>query len=1012
MAEVGRPSKQTRLIEYARCVQSPIHYGEKYCQVFDLTKDGMTPFKLFPKQKEFISNCMKHRFNIVLKPRQVGVSTTAALYVSTYAMFTDKRKVLIIANKQDTAHEFLKKVKDFVKYAPIWMGIRIIRETQGLIELNNGSIVKAVATSEDALRGYSPSLLVMDEAAYIDHGENVWAAAQPSLSCLTEDSLILTDKGLVELGDIIKEKNKLGFSDIKNLIVCNKENNLANVTKSFKSEYSITKRIKTKLGLELEGTLKHSIVGKRENEEQWIKFSDICYEDNVKIQFNQNIFGNEDNIKYDIKLRSDAKLLNIPNNLSDNLNFVYLLGLFLAEGNFISSGIAITNGDAFIKDFLINDKSNMGKCFTINRKYHFYINNRHLKEWIIRFGFKKVKAPEKEIPKSLFKCSKRVIVSFLQGMFDGDGCVTSSGEVRYCTSSKKLSSQLQILLLNFGILSTIRKSSYKPGKNSVCTNKDKITTMYNIHIYGKWAKTFFNDIGFRLKRKQNNSIHIMNKLDNSGSIDIEKNIIRSLLKDNNINYKKFRENFRFLENFLYKNKKRISVESANKLIKLLDNTHPTIAYIKNKIQDVNNIYFDEIIKIEDSENDTYDLHVPETNSYISNSLVSHNTGGGAILLSTPSGLDPLYYAIYDAAKNNKNNFHITEFKWYEDPRYNKQIKWFKGDHIISNWLKGTTDEKDFIFFKELEQKGYSPTSNWYEDMCRQLNGDQRKIAQEINCSFLGSGDNVIQEKYIEIQEKENVKTPIRCECFDNNMWIYEDPIKDHQYVNSIDVSRGDSADFSTMVVIDINTNHEVAEYQGKVPPDYLGEMVFEYSNRYQAYTVVDITGGMGVATVLKLLDMGFDKKLLHYDNPKSKVLLEKLKIQKRGEKVPGFNVGANRVLVVQEFERQIRQGEFVVRSKRAIGEMKTFVYRNGRPDHMIGFHDDIILAMAQGLFIVQTSFKNLKRYNEQTKAMLDSISANSNEYKDNITPNTNQTGRNDSKWASQHYSWLLTPFSK
>ena len=45
---------------------------------------------------------------------------------------------------------------------------------------------------------------------------------------------------------------------------------------------------------------------------------------------------------------------------------------------------------------------------------------------------------------------------------------------------------------------------------------------------------------------------------------------------------------------------------------------------------------------------------------------------------------------------------------------------------------------------------------------------------------------------------------------------------------------------------------------------------------------------------------------------------------------------------------------------RLISELKTFVYRNGRPDHMDGYHDDIIMALAMPIFIVQTTFKKLE----------------------------------------------------
>jgi len=119
--------------------------------------------------------------------------------------------------------------------------------------------------------------------------------------------------------------------------------------------------------------------------------------------------------------------------------------------------------------------------------------------------------------------------------------------------------------------------------------------------------------------------------------------------------------------------------------------------------------------------------------------------------------------------------------------------------------------------------------------------------------------------------------------------------------------------------------------------------------------------------------MGY--KNLHFDDPKSKVLSTRKdlgKFKKYDNKVPGFNVGANRLNMVAEFERCIRQNEVIIRSSRLISEMKTFVYRNGRPDHMDGYHDDLLMGVAMCLWVLQTSFKNLEKVNEQTKAILNS----------------------------------------
>ena len=99
-------------------------------------------------------------------------------------------------------------------------------------------------------------------------------------------------------------------------------------------------------------------------------------------------------------------------------------------------------------------------------------------------------------------------------------------------------------------------------------------------------------------------------------------------------------------------------------------------------------------------------------------------------------------------------------------------------------------------------EGWEPTSEWFENMCAQLNHNQRSIAQELLCSFLGSGDKVINDKHVQRQKKENVIDPIRKEWMDGNMWIWEDPIKDHQYILAADPSSGSADDFAGICIWD------------------------------------------------------------------------------------------------------------------------------------------------------------------------------------------------------------------
>jgi len=59
--------------------------------------------------------------------------------------------------------------------------------------------------------------------------------------------------------------------------------------------------------------------------------------------------------------------------------------------------------------------------------------------------------------------------------------------------------------------------------------------------------------------------------------------------------------------------------------------------------------------------------------------------------------------------------------------------------------------------------------------------------------------------------------------------------------------------------------------------------------------------------------------------------------------------------------------------------MNKFVYINGRPDHPKGGHDDLIMSIAMATYVAEASFTSLERVTEQTKAMIDSWSVNTND---------------------------------
>lgn len=404
-------------------------------------------------------------------------------------------------------------------------------------------------------------------------------------------------------------------------------------------------------------------------------------------------------------------------------------------------------------------------------------------------------------------------------------------------------------------------------------------------------------------------------------------------------------------------------------------------------------------------------------------ITSLGTGGKAILISTPNGQDPLYYETYKNATDPEqpNGYNIIEMKWYQDPRYNGYNKYKLTGEYDLKWVKDLEEVVETIFthesYEEKIRSGYKPTSIWYREMCSGMNNDKKKIAQELDVSFLGSGGNVVDDQFIIKQETENVMEPtwIDRTYFDGNsglVHIWNRPEPGHTYVLSADVSSGSGADFSTFSIIDMTTMSQVAEFQGKIPPDKFATVINDYGLQYDAYVVVDNIN-VGASTVLKLVEMNYPS--LHYDEitPRALNSMKKNNVQVEN-RIPGFNISGVRLPLISHLEEMIRTNGIKIRSRRVIKELRTFIYKNnGRPDHQEGKNDDCLMALGIGLWVMETSFKKLKKSNSQRKAILNAWIApsaasttnrTSGDENRKIIPRQYVTNKN----TGGNFDWLLT----
>jgi hypothetical protein len=352
-----------------------------------------------------------------------------------------------------------------------------------------------------------------------------------------------------------------------------------------------------------------------------------------------------------------------------------------------------------------------------------------------------------------------------------------------------------------------------------------------------------------------------------------------------------------------------------------------------------------------------------------------STGGCVALFSTPNGTGNFFHQCFKQAQNRENNFNCR-FGTYKNPRNPSEVY----DDRLMWWVHPDHDD---VWFTS-ETAGKSP----------------REVAQEYLCNFNASGDTFIyHETIIELEGK--VRTPNRIFNLDRNVWIWDDPVVGGNYIISCDVSRGDAQDYSAFHVLRIDTAPvvQVAEYKGKIKPDQLGVLSVAVSQLYNnAVLAPENNSGWSGQTILKIQEA--NHPFLYYSRkrkPKTKdyVTPDPYYAQRRNDYLPGYAVtSANRLPMLAKMEQYVRMGDLIINSPRLVDEFKTFIVTDSnRPEAQRGMSDDLVMALAGGLWVKDEAFGNFNyRTDAATKAMLDSMTISrtkTNNFRDFNMANSN-----------------------
>jgi hypothetical protein len=187
--------KQVIQAEYKKCAKDPVYFMRKYC-VIQHPKKGKVKFDLYNFQEKCLNEFTENRYNIILKSRQLGISTLSAGYALWTMIFHNDKNILVIATGKDVAKNLVTKVRVMFEGLPSWLKASTEEINKLSIRLTNGSQIKAIASNESAGRSEALSLLIIDEAAFIDKVGTIWTAAQQTLATGGDAIVLSTPNGV------------------------------------------------------------------------------------------------------------------------------------------------------------------------------------------------------------------------------------------------------------------------------------------------------------------------------------------------------------------------------------------------------------------------------------------------------------------------------------------------------------------------------------------------------------------------------------------------------------------------------------------------------------------------------------------------------------------------------------------------------------------------------------------------------------------------------------------------
>jgi len=432
--------------------------------------------------------------------------------------------------------------------------------------------------------------------------------------CITGDSLVATQKGLIPIADVPKyfsvDENNHTVTGAE-ILAFNQDNRTfewRSPSHWFALGKNRTIKLKTQLGIEIEGTPEHPIIVLDDNGSLRFKnIGAIQNGDRIAVAHGFNAFGNYKKIQ-------DEEL-------------AYFMGLLIGDGGLTTKGrICFTNADEeIVARFREITKKRWDYDLVWENRYDYYIASTAIKEELLSLGLSTVESRHKRVPDAILLAPKPIARAFLRGLFDTDG-YCGKQDVEFSGASRELSRTVHQMLLNFGVVARLHERRKKYNGE----------LQYYISVTGDFLPAFHAEIGFGLARKQEALEALVAKERNTNVNVIYNQGARIKGLMNMAKGMGFSATRDFYHTNSYKNLHRYAdgsrnpsavglAESLTLLTTMCDGVEnePDFIYLNEMAQ--SKLFFTPTVEISESEAEVYDFTVPENHSFVANGFINHNT---------------------------------------------------------------------------------------------------------------------------------------------------------------------------------------------------------------------------------------------------------------------------------------------------------------------------------------------------------------------------------------------------